>query len=406
MHVTVHDIVTLRQNAFQVVAGKGGLGNRVDHIVTLDFEFTKHAATRDIDDYWAPHDFLVTTFQFAKDDPALVFDAVKKLRAFRTAGIAIKNVYSLDIADDLVRFADNNDYPIVLITDEHMFAEDLVIYVDGLLRSVTDGNLAERKINYILKGDVGKNLAKKTLLEINYTFMNGLFAVYFLPKEAESARRHSFLLSSETKRIREASGSAIVKFRDGFFYIHSTSRPKEIKRDDLVEKICVNLGIQRRDFHIGMGEVQFNLDETKKALLQALYAAAYARIWDYDACTYGDLGLYRLVFPFMGEEWAVDYRNAILGPLEKHDASSKMKLLDFALVYEQYRGNIQAVASHLDAHENTVRYRIGRIRKIAGFDEDDERFDEQLFTAIKLHRIKSVLGDDFSNLDNRIAYAE
>lgn len=406
MYVTVQDILALKEKSFELAAGRGGLGNRVYSIVTLDFELTEHMATRSIEDYWRQNDLIVSTFQFARDDPGLVLDALKTLSSLHTSGIAIKNVYSIDIGDEIRAYADRENYPVLLITDETMFAEDLIIFVDGLLRSVADGNMAERKINYILKGDVDRATAKKTLLEVNYTFTNGLFAVYFMPKESEGLRRHSFLLAPETRRVREMSGSAIVKFREGFYYIHSTTRPADLDRDALVEKICVNLGIERRCFHIGMCEVQSNLSETKKALLQALYAAAYARISGLDACAYEKTGLYRLIMPLMGDEWADDYRGSIIAPLLEHDRTSRVKLLDFAMVYERYRGNTQAIAAHLDTHENTVRYRVGRMREVTGFDEYDETFDEQIFVAVKLHRIKAVIGDEFSNVDNRIVRPE
>lgn len=404
MYVTVQDILELKSESFELIAGRRGITNRVLQVPLLDFEYTERQDVRRFEDYWKPHDFIVSTFQFARDDPGLVTDAVKKLASLRTAGIAIKNVYAIELSSEMLRFANENDYPVLLIKDDRLFAEDLIIFVDGLLRSMADGNMAERKINYILKGDIGREKARKTLLEINYTFTNGLFAVYFLPKESESIRRHSFMLAPEARRVREMSGSAIVKFREGFYYIHSTTRPGDIDRNARVEKICASLGIQMSDFHIGMCEVQSNLSETKKALLQALYAAAYARVFDFDICAHDKIGLYRLIFPLMGDAWAADYREAIIGPLLRHDATSnKLKLLDFALVYELYRGNTQAIAAHLDTHENTVRYRIARIRELTGFDEYDETFDEQLFVAVKLHRIKSVIGDDFSNVANRIA---
>lgn len=398
MYVTVRDVMQTEQmRNFKLAAGAGGLGNRVNHITILDFEFARPDGSVTAEKYWSPEDFVVSSLQFAKNNESLILRAVKKLCAIGTSGLAINNVFSLRIDSEVLRFANTNNYPILLAADSRLYFEDIIISVSRLLGSVSDTGEAERKLHFILKSAADDAAVKKTALEINYAFQNAHFCAYFHYRNRKDLELLPALLSAEAKRPKTVSGTSLVKYQDGFFHIFTTHQPKQIDRIEIMDRLCAELGLQKSQFHIGLSEMHGHLSQLKTSLLQALYAAAFARVREDETgkiVDYGELGLYRAAFPFAASPWAEAYREAMIAPIVDHDAGGKLRLLDFVLTYEAFRGDAGATASALDVHENTVRYRVGKVREILGFADDDPTFDEQLFFAVKLHRIHTTFEDE------------
>lgn len=400
MYVTVRDVMNMEAlKSFKLLAGAGGLGNRVNKVAILDFEFTKHGAPQTLKEYWTPGDFVISSLQFAKDNEALLLSALKKLRSLGTSGLTVKNVFSLEMDSEIIRFANAHNYPLILMTDTSLFFEDIIVRVNDLIRDVTDYNLAERRINHIVKGNGDAKTVKTTLLEINYTFMNAHFCVYFSIRDRKGLHRLPALLSAEARRVKEISGSSLVKYQDGFFYIFTTNQPRQANRLDVVEKLCGRIGLRKEDFCIGISEMRYHLNHARDTLLQALYAAAYSRVENVNAASFENLGIYRFLLPFAQNRWAEDFHDRIVGPILENDLTARAKLLDFAMAYEAHRGDRQALATLLHTHENTIRYRINKVRKLLDFHEKDPTFDEQLFLAIKLHRIKTAMGDELPDIE-------
>ena len=403
MYATVRDVMqTERMKNFKPIAGSGGLGNRVSHITILDFEFARPAGSSSAGEYWETGDFVASSLQFAKNNESAILRAVKKLCAAGTSGLAINNVFSLDIGSDVIRFANANDYPILLASDSRLYFEDIVISVSELIKSLSDAGEAERRLHFILKGAADEAAVRKTALEVNYTFQNAHFCAYFHYRDREDLDLLPALLSAETKRPQAVSGSSLVKYQDGFFHIFSTNRPRQTDRAQVTDRLCSDLGLRKSRFYIGISDMHDHLTRLRTSLLQSLYASAFCRVCPHptnDAdkiYAYDELGLYRNLFPFASTPWAEAYREAMIAPIVEHDAGEKQSLLDFVLTYEAFRGNNREIAASLGVHENTVRYRIGKVRELLGFSDDDPTFDEELFSAVKLHRIHATLGDELS----------
>lgn len=110
-------------------------------------------------------------------------------------------------------------------------------------------------------------------------------------------------------------------------------------------------------------------------------------------CSFSDLGVYRLLIPYAGDEWLEDFYKEMVNPIIEHDLTNRTELLDFALTYERYYGNNKEIAPKHAIHENTIRYRLGKLRNIIGFTGNNAAFDQQLLLAMKIHRIKTL--EDF-----------
>lgn len=68
---------------------------------------------------------------------------------------------------------------------------------------------------------------------------------------------------------------------------------------------------------------------------------------------------------------AVRSAYALLAPLLAYDAAADGHLLETLRSYLSSGGRVRDTAVALGVHKNTVRYRLGRMREIAGIDVDD-----------------------------------
>ena len=96
MKLTVNDIKNFPiLEKLELIAGKGGLNKPVVHCGILDYEYDKDVSSKYYDYNYQMDGFLtLTSFLYAKNDPNLIYDAVKKLVAKKGSGLIVKNIFT------------------------------------------------------------------------------------------------------------------------------------------------------------------------------------------------------------------------------------------------------------------------------------------------------------------------
>jgi len=97
-----------------------------------------------------------------------------------------------------------------------------------------------------------------------------------------------------------------------------------------------------------------------------------------------ELAILQLLHQRDGLAGAMRYARRMLRPLHAYDAAHKGSLIETLQAYVSAQMNMKAAAVALNVHENTIRYRLGRIRDISTIDPD--RFDDliRVRTALQL----------------------
>jgi DNA-binding PucR family transcriptional regulator len=105
-----------------------------------------------------------------------------------------------------------------------------------------------------------------------------------------------------------------------------------------------------------------------------------------------DLGMLRLLTGDGRRREAVRFASELLRPLLEHDGDAAGDLVKTLRAYLTSGGHIRATASDLGVHENTVRYRLGKIKTISAIDAD--RLDDLLDARFALQVLDLATGDD------------
>jgi sugar diacid utilization regulator len=104
-----------------------------------------------------------------------------------------------------------------------------------------------------------------------------------------------------------------------------------------------------------------------------------------------DLELVRLITRREGIQGAQQYAEEILKPLVEHDEANGSSLVETLRAFVSCQAQIRPAALMLSVHENTVRYRLSRIREVSSIEP--ERLEALLSVAVAL-QIQDLRGPD------------
>ena len=121
MSVRIKNIQKLpAMDRMKLVAGSGGMDRIVTTVGIADYEFTE--GFEDRDEYIFEEDgFVISSLLFAKDAPEKILPAVQALYEYGTASFAYKNVIFKELPEEVLKFADEHDYPVFVFGRDLFF---------------------------------------------------------------------------------------------------------------------------------------------------------------------------------------------------------------------------------------------------------------------------------------------
>jgi hypothetical protein len=162
---------------------------------------------------------------------------------------------------------------------------------------------------------------------------------------------------------------------------------EELKWAELVTMLESECEAQVR---LGVGG-RYRLEEIKKSLADAEFALALkSSALDKPLALYDDLGVWRLLarpdataLETLVEHW--------IGPLVEYDRDHHSELLKTLVAYLEEFGALEATASKLFVHRNSLRYRLVRIAELTGWDLNDHEQRFHLDLACRAFRVRQAL---------------
>jgi DNA-binding PucR family transcriptional regulator len=144
-------------------------------------------------------------------------------------------------------------------------------------------------------------------------------------------------------------------------------------------------------FSIGASQALRGLVRLPEAYRQAAQAAEICRtlFGGRRAVHFTDLGVYRLLHVIKSRNEVEGYRNPHLEALEAYDRRHRTDLVRTLSVYLDAFGRLGPAAAALRIHANTLAYRIGRIREIAGLDLDDPGQRLTIHLELKVRELRA-----------------
>ena len=363
----------------RLIAGQDGLGRTVTAAVLFEYDPSRVQ----LPDFYRG-DLVVTTLAYARGDALLVAHSLQALMNQGIAGLMVKTAYFSELPQSVLALANRLGTPVFLFDDTYI--EEVILQVTDLIRGKRHFAGFEQDMDALMRGDLTEEQTRERVRRIDPIGQRGYRFYAIAPKErmislddkiyallekdTDTAHRCTFI---EWRRMM----LALCREEEGLNAEEALAR-----FDDLLTRA----EIDRQAVAIGQSDLREDRMQMGASLCEAVYAARAAKLCGKAALGARELGLYAYLFPMSENPFVCDRCRRVLSAIREYDAQNHTNLEQTALVYVKENMEIAAAAKALFQHPNTVRYRLSKIQRIMGM-EDDPLFAPMLSLTVSLSRI-------------------
>lgn len=363
----------------RLIAGQDGLERTVTEAVLFEYDPSRVQ----LPDFYRG-DLVVTTLAYARGDAKLVAHSLQALMNQGIAGLMVKTAYFSELPQAVITLANRLGTPVFLFDDTYI--EEVILQVTDLIRGKRHFAGFEQDVDAIMRGDLTEEQTRERARRIDPLGQSSYRIYAVSPKEriitlddklyalmetdADAAHRCTFI---EWRRMM----LALCREEDGLSAQEALTRFGDL---------LTRAGVDRQSVVIGQSDLREARAQMGASLCEAVYAARAAKLCGKAELAAHELGLYAYLFPMSENPFVCDRCRRVLSAIREYDAQNHTNLEQTALVYVKENMEIAAAAKVLFQHPNTVRYRLSKIQRIIGM-EDDPLFAPMLSLTVSLSRI-------------------
>lgn len=389
MLYTVSDFLNTYGHGLRLVAGSGGLARTVSEVGILDYELVPGVKASYLRNNFYEGQLVLSTFLYARDAPYLMVDAVKSLVSAGASGLAVKNIFHLEIPEAALRFANARNFPLMIFSADDMYFDNVILEVGMRVRELADASFAQHELDALLVAKDDAAEVRTHAQRLNPSLGEELATIY-APFE-DGLTPATFATLDERYRASSLAGvrNILCAFDQGVLLVLSGDVVTQADVDAASEVLDRDV-LQGEAQAIGVGEPHQGIERLGDAVLQALHAARLSVPRGERLVRYADLGILRAVLPHAHERSMRDFARALMAPLRDFDAENNAQVSSTLEAYLVHGRSITQTAQTLGTHPNTVRYRLGQIRQICGLDWRAPQDMEQLSLAWHIELARSI----------------
>lgn len=394
MGFTVSDFYHMFHPSVRILTGEQSMARPVSAIGILDYELDPALKSKYFQLNFHEGQLALSTFLYAKDNPFLIGDAVKLLIAKGCSGLAIKNVFHLSIHETVLRYAESKGFPIFVIDSPEIFFEDIIYKVTRQIELLSSAVFSARELDFLLCGHPSAEEVCLHARNLNPSFQHHLFAVFARPRQPDSF--NDVQAASCLQRFEQSSLYAaenyLTSYRGGLLYVNSCDGAPDADMKAATETFCSEILKTPENFAIGVSSLHYRLSDLPLAVAESLQTCPLTE-QSATPLFFDALGSLRLLLPLAKDPQVRAFSDGILDPLSEYDAEHNARLADTLGAYCQAGCSISAAAAAMAQHENTLRYRLDKIRELTGLNYKDPGDLEQLSLAWKIRFCGQAVGN-------------
>ena len=365
----------------RLIAGQEGLERMVTAAVLLEYDSSR----MELPDFYRG-DLVVTTLAYARGDSVLVANSLLALLNQGIAGLLVKTAYFSELPPSVVNMANKLGTPLFLFDETYI--EDVILEVTELIRGKRHFVGYEQELDALMRGTLTAEQAKEKVQRIDPTGAKAYRLCALYPRERLGVleeKLYALLSADEELALR----CICMEWRRMLvILLHEDGQDADCAQAlAAMQSTLEKAGIHPQDLYLGVSGQMTDQALFGTALSEAVYAAKAARLTGRNAMSAGELGLYAYLFPMSENTFVCGQCRRQLHRIREYDAQNHTSLEQTARVYVENRMEIAATAKALFQHPNTVRYRLTKIQKLMGLEDDDALFAPMLSLMINLSRI-------------------
>lgn len=376
MPYTVSDFVNSHSSSVRLLAGQGGFARPIDEVGILDYELVPGLKSRYQRTNFYEGQLVLSTFLYARDNPFLIIDAVKYLVSVGASALVIKNVFHLEIPDSALRFANARNLPVLLVTDDRLYFDEVILEVGLRVRELEQSAFAQREVDALLDERDDQAAVLAHAQRLNPSFDDELAALYV----------HSDGGLDQDAALAQLQGLASVRdlvcgFDQGVLAVISADPLTLRQVQDTLEQLRERLRGVEGILCIGVSEVHQGVTSLALVILEAIHAARIAELKGQHTVCHRDLGTLRVLLPHANSPAMRSYERQVMEPLRDFDTEHNARLEHTLATFLESDRSLAKTAEALGTHPNTIRYRLKQIHQATGLDWQRPQDMEQLSLA-------------------------
>ena len=363
MYITVRSI--LKEPVFEdakVLSGKQFLENKVSRVSVFDCPFTPSVLEAGIIE--AGDLFLSGLNQFT-DRPEQLNIFLSLLANANCSALFITNEHSMLITPDIAALSDRLGLPII------EFQEDIPYAV--VMDTINKLTILEFRhainglwLNRLLFENISSIDRLDVLHSINPKFEHCM-QIFMLKGKSNSISTQNELFTLFAAKDRDS----YIYYDDVHYFLLSDSSESALQKKMQTYKQFLPQFFT--DYSIGISMIH-NIAEAVSCLRESKLLLDIAGTLHYSVLEYASDSLFHLVLPLKDTPALNYYRDNFLKKLHANESENGSVLFTTMKEFVLCKGSYAQTASNLNQHENTIRYRINKIRQMFQMEDDPISF--------------------------------
>ena len=365
----------------RLIAGGKGLERTVTAAVLFEYDPSR----MQLPDFYKG-DLVVTTLAYARGEEQLVATSLLALLNQGVGGLLVKTAYFERLPLAVIEAADRLGTPVFLFDDTYI--EEVILQLTDLIRGRRRFAGFEKELDALMAPGTEPAQVREILAHIDPVGAPAYRVYALMAKERMPGLDEKLygVLSEDSLLARRLIPMAWKQMIVIICHIAEGDEDAHGDGTALMEEVLSRAGAERAMLSVGVSYLQMGRGDFHIALREAVYAAKAAALEGRGAMAAAELGMYAYLFPMSENAFICGQCRRSLARIHAYDEQNRANLYQTAVVYVQQHMEIAAAARELFQHANTVRYRLQKIQKIMGI-EDDAVFSTMLSLMIHLAKI-------------------
>ena len=380
--ITVADILELNvlKNA-RIVAGKRGLNREVNSVNVYD----NPPSTADLEIGFVENDIYLSFLYFAKEDISYLDKVYQRLSANHAAALIVFDKYFQELPPEYATLFDEAQIP-VIFTDFHTpYSAVITSIIEFRMYAEQRKNL-EDKIASLIGKRISQREKMEIVAELNPNFEKNAMVLFAIDRTNPQVPVSSIL--NLCNAVNQNARAFATEYKGGILVIltYSDSRLSEVAESHqrYIELIHQHLP----QAIIGISDLR-PLQTLGTVIAQSYTALTSGRAAAGETVYYKNIGISRILIALYDTPALEQFYNDMTQPILQSDADNKGQLFDTLLTFARLNMDYKKTAAAMYVHENTVRYRINKIKELIPYGSSEVDFQDTLSITYKIYLMQN-----------------
>lgn len=378
--ITVSDVLHLPSlSSARVKAGMDGLDRQVEYVSVFD----NYISELDFEslDTKSRNSFFLTAFYHGKDNPQYILYALKYFHSIHTAALCIIDENMDELPEEAYAYANQCGLPILFI-DKNVPYSIIISEITEQLLFYKNLNSQEEILAQLADRELSDNRKALLIQRLNPYFAKNVLCFYCRVEAGTPLPRPALAEKFSRDVLFFAAG-----YRGGILIIRSFKDNSAQAIDKYISQTASAIFESFPECMAGIS-CCCPLYSLGDAISQAYHAAASCPYQPGKVVYFRALGVLRLFLKLEGhpaiDEFYLETAQPILDYDEKYHSHLIHTINDFIENDMDYTKTSKA----LFVHENTIRYRINKVKNMIPYGQSDTDFLQTLYILYIIRKLK------------------